>query len=103
MKTFVEWIAAKNEGLADHLPNLGQRAIPIQRDQPQKVSLSTLADTVQDLDWHKLYDVFTKQYRMNPADPQVAQLGQSLYQAAQNGDMSSLQPFKQKHIYAQRV
>ena len=108
MKTFNVWLKEKNiqEGLSDFLPNLGQRAIPIQpkqTSQPKQVSLSSLADQISDPDWHQLYDVFSNQYQKFPNDPQVSQLGQALYQAAQTGNMSGLQPFKQKHLYAQRI
>lgn len=108
MKTFTQWLETKvQEGLSGYLPNLGQRAIPINNPQvnPQQkqVSLSSLANQVQDASWHQLYDVFSNQYKKFPNNPQVTQLGQTLYQAAQNGNMSVLQPFIQKYLYAQKV
>lgn len=110
MKTFSEWMAS--EGLSDFLPNLGQRAIPInqpqtspanQQPQGKKISLSTLAGQVQDMNWHSLYDVFERQYRRAPQDPAVGQLGMALYQSAQSGNFALLKPFVQKHLQAQRL
>ena len=107
IKNFYEWVAS--EGLADFLPNMGQRAIPMNppqqssASQPQKISLSSLADKVQDMNWHSLYDVFARQFRGAPNDPAVGQLGQALYQAATNNDMSILRPFVQKHLQAQQI
>jgi hypothetical protein len=108
MKTFATWLKKKNiqEGLSGFMPNLGQRAIPIQQGQQQSnqpVQLSTLANKVSDPSWHQLYDVFSNQYKKFPNDPKVGQLGQALYQSAQNGDMSALQPFVQQHLQAQRM
>jgi hypothetical protein len=113
-KKFTEWLDAKHEGFMDHLPNLGQKAIPINQTQQhvppsmqqqapvKKVSLKDLSHEVDNADWHHLYDMFAQQYAKFPDDPQVKKLGMALYQSAQTKDMSSLQPFVAKHIHAQR-
>lgn len=104
MQKFSEWLKNKHEGFNDFLPNMGQRATPYPKEaqpnqapsQPKQISLSTMADQISDLTWHQLYDVFSKQHQRFPSDPKVGQLGQALYQAAQSGNMSGLQPFKQQ-------
>lgn len=105
MKTFTEWKKIR-EGLSDFMPNMGQRAIPVNQGQPQQgqqVSLSTLASKVRNPDWHQLHDVFARQFQKMPNDTGTKQLGQALAQAAQTNNMMGLQPFKQKYLYAQKV
>lgn len=115
MKTFIEWLDANNlkEGI---MPNMGQQAIPINQpqqqqaqqpqqiqQQPQQVSLSSLAHNVKDPNWHHLHDAFGQQFQKHPNDPQVLKLGQALYQAAQTGNMTGIQPFVQQHFNAQQM
>lgn len=59
-----------------------------QGNQQGKVSLSDFASKITDIKWHQVYDAFARRYRMNPTDPNVGQIGQSLYQAAMTNDMS---------------
>jgi hypothetical protein len=56
-------------------------------------SLSAFANTITDINWHTLYNTFSRQYQGNPKDPKVQQLGQALMQAATSKNMSGLQPF----------
>jgi len=132
MKKFHEWLKerAQNEGFGNLLPNIGQRAIPINQTGPQaqpspgqaaagpagqgtppgqpptpgepkRISLSTFADQISDPNWLQLYEIFTRQFQKTPQDPEVGKLGMALYQSAQSGDMSGLQPFVAKHLHAQ--
>lgn len=119
MKSFNEWLKDKvvledgfspNMGQQAQMPQQNQQGPPQQlqqpqqnqqnqqpqqnQQQPQQISLSTFANKISDASWHQLYNNFAKQYQNNPNDPQVSQLGQALYQAAQSGNMSGLQPFK---------
>ena len=96
MKTFTEWM--KTEAF----PDKRQYAFP-QQQAPQQISLSSFADKVGDPDWHQLYDVFVQQHQKHSNDPKVMELGQALYQAAQSNNMSSLKPFVQQYLKAQRI
>lgn len=109
MISFIKWLESKTNENA----NIGGWATPVnkqpppqqvqhQQQQQQQVSLSSFADKVSDPVWHQLYDVFSTQHQKFPNHPNVAKLGMALYQAAQNGDMSVLEPFKQQHLNAQR-
>ncbi len=102
MKSFTEWL--NNEGLGDYMPNMGQRATPINNpqsqqypQQPKQISLSSLGSNVKDLTWHKLYDVFSKQFQRMPNDPEVESLGQLLHQSATSGNYSILQDARRKY------
>lgn len=118
-------------GLNQFMPNMGQKAMPMgqypaplpqgqqpmQKPQqgqgqapmqpqpapakPQQISLSSLASKVKDPTWHQLHDKFTTQFKTHANDPKVGQLGQALYQAAQTGNMTGLQPFKSQYLDAQ--
>lgn len=108
MKTFNEWLSAKNEaGLGGFMPNLGQRAIPINQGQPaqqpqqKQVSLSTIAPRIKDPNWIQLYEIFERMFGRQPNDPAVQQLGQALLNSGQTGNMTALQPFVQKFLKAQ--
>lgn len=111
MKTFNEWLSAKNEaGLGGFMPNLGQQAIPINQGQaasaqqqqaPQKVSLSAIAPKIRDMNWISLYEVFERMFGRQPNDPVVQQLGQALLSSGQTGNMTAIQPFVQKFLKAQ--
>lgn len=108
MKTFNEWLSAKNEaGLSGFMPNLGQRAIPINQGQQQapqqqkQVSLSTIAPNIKDPNWIQLYEIFERMFGRQPSDPKVQQLGQALHSSGTTGNMSALQPFVQQYLKAQ--
>ncbi len=100
---FNKWMEQKlqTENLGSFMPNMGQKAIPMnnpqsQQTQPQKVSLSTFASKVRDPNWIQLYDKFTQVFARQPNDPNVSSLGQALYQAATTNNFNGLQPFVQK-------
>jgi hypothetical protein len=112
MKTFNEWLSAKNEaGLSGFMPNMGQRAIPINQGQPapaqqpqqKQISLSTIAPNVKDPNWIQLYEIFTRMFGRQPNDPAVQQLGQALQSSGTTGNMTALQPFVQKFLKAQSM
>lgn len=108
MKTFEQFVMQKNEaGLSNFMPNMGQRAIPVNQGSPQagpqQVSLSQFAGRIKDPNWQSLYQNFTRQHQTHGTDPKVQQLGQALHQAATTGNMSMLQPFAQQQVHAQPV
>jgi hypothetical protein len=67
------------------------------------VRLSDLAGRVDDIDWHRLYEIFARQHERNPGDPSVVELGGALYQSANTGDYNILVPFKKKYIWVRPV
>jgi hypothetical protein len=99
---FAEWLKVK-ENLASHLPNMGQRAIPVNQNAPKRISLKDLAHQVDDPNWHHLYDFFAQQYAKYPDHPDVKNLGSMLHQSAQSKDMTPLQPYVAKYIHAQKI
>lgn len=128
MKTFLEYAEQRGVNLSEMFPNMGQRAIPINGGGakapqpgptpatppppggpgagatpagPKQVSLSSLADRVQDPDWHQLYEKFSEWHKKHQGNPKVQELGMALYRAAQSGDMSGIKPFVQQFLKAQ--
>jgi len=83
-------------------PHMQQVAKSAMASQPQQVKLSDLASQVSDIKWHQLYDVFARQFRMNPKDQNVTAMGQALHQAATTGNMAAIQPFLSQ-VNAQRI
>lgn len=126
MKLFREWLAAKNEaGLSDFMPNMGQRAIPINQTGPQvapqapqqnvapgasdlqgvMTQLARIEGSrrVTDFNWLQLLEIFERQAGRHPNDPTVFQLGTALLQAGKTGNMKGLDPYIQKYLKAQRI
>jgi hypothetical protein len=76
---------------------------PTQQPQTNKpFSLSSLADKMGDPDWHQLYDVFARQIKLNPKNPQTQELGKALYNWAQ-GNKKDAEPFLDKYVRAQKI
>jgi len=92
MKTFGEWIQ-QNEAMG---------MIPNQTTQPQ-MNLTSFANKVQDPNWHQLHSVYANQFKKNPNDPKLQQFGQTLYQAAQSGNMTTLSPYLKQYSQGQNV
>lgn len=96
MKTFTQWLEAKSSKNSNLTPN------DHTLNYIQNVGYH-IARQVRDESWHKLYDIFLKQYQQFPGDPQVMELGKTLHDAASYGNMGLLQPFKHKYLYSKKI